>query len=180
MADLKTAALTATGPTLTRTFGDWLRTFRAVHGSVGTPCPRDRGFDLRSTDASRGERKMITGKKSIERLMTLPELSEMLRIPIETLYGWRHRGEGTGRRVDPSITFHGLRHSFVAILVAAGCNVREVSERAGHNSVAFTLTRYGGLFEDGSEAAVDRLDALLRGGSKDSDNVLQLDMRKLR
>jgi integrase len=60
-----------------------------------------------------------------------------------------------------AITYHGLRHSFVAILVAAGCNVREVSEWAGHNSVAFTLTRYGGLFEDGSEAAIDRLDALL-------------------
>ena len=55
----------------------------------------------------------------------------------------------------------GLRHSFVAILVAAGCNVREVSEWAGHNSVAFTLTRYGGLFEDGSNEAVDRLGALL-------------------
>jgi integrase len=59
------------------------------------------------------------------------------------------------------LTFHGLRHSFVAILVAAGCNVREVSEWAGHNSVAFTLTRYGGLFDDGADAAVDRLDALL-------------------
>jgi hypothetical protein len=58
--------------------------------------------------------------------------------------------------------------------------VREVSEWAGHNSVAFTLSRYGGLFEDGSEAAVDRLDALLGGGSKDSDNVLQLDTRKPR
>lgn len=58
-------------------------------------------------------------------------------------------------------TFHGLRHSFVAILVAAGCNVREVSEWAGHNSVAFTLTRYGGLFADGADEAVDRLDALL-------------------
>lgn len=58
-------------------------------------------------------------------------------------------------------TFHGLRHSFVSILVAAGCNVREVSEWAGHNSVAFTLTRYGGLYPDGSDAAVDRLDALL-------------------
>jgi hypothetical protein len=46
---------------------------------------------------------------------------------------------------------------------AAGCNVREVSEWAGHNSVAFTLTRYGGLFEDGADAAVDRLDALLGG-----------------
>ena len=61
----------------------------------------------------------------------------------------------------PRITFHGLRHSFVAILVAAGCNVREVSEWAGHSNVAFTLTRYGGLFEDGSDAAVDRLDELL-------------------
>ena len=59
------------------------------------------------------------------------------------------------------LTFHGLRHSFVAILVAAGCNVREVSEWAGHYSVAFTLTRYGGLFEDGSAEAVERLDALL-------------------
>jgi integrase len=61
------------------------------------------------------------------------------------------------------ITFHGLRHSFVAIMVAAGCNVREVSEWAGHNSVAFTLTRYGGLFEDSADAAVDRLDTLLDG-----------------
>lgn len=62
-------------------------------------------------------------------------------------------------------TFHGLRHSFVAILVAAGCNVREVSEWAGHNSVAFTLTRYGGLFDDGAAEAVDRLDALLVGST---------------
>ena len=80
----------------------------------------------------------------------------------------------------PSITFHGLRHSFVAILVAAGCNVREVSEWAGHNSVAFTLTRYGGLFEDGSDAAVDRLDALLGEGLKESDNVLRRHTRNLR
>ena len=69
------------------------------------------------------------------------------------------------------VTFHGLRHSFVAILVDAGCNVREVSEWAGHNSVAATLTRYGGLFEDGSETAVDRLDVLL-GGSRSRDRVL--------
>lgn len=61
------------------------------------------------------------------------------------------------------VTFHTLRHSFVAILVAAGCNVREVSEWAGHDSVAFTLTRYGGLFEDETDAAVDRLDNLLGG-----------------
>jgi hypothetical protein len=33
--------------------------------------------------------------------------------------------DGTG------FTFHGVRHSFVAILVAAGCTVREVSAWAG-------------------------------------------------
>jgi len=42
--------------------------------------------------------------------------------------------------------------------------VREVSEWAGHNSVAFTLTRYGGLFDDSTDAAVDRLDNLLGAG----------------
>jgi hypothetical protein len=50
----------------------------------------------------------------------------------------------------------------------------------GHHGVAFTLTRYGGLFKDGSEAAVDRLDLLLGGSSKVSGNVLHLDTRKLR
>jgi integrase len=73
-----------------------------------------------------------------------------------------------------AVTFHGLRHSFVAILVAAGCNVREVSEWAGHNSVVFTLTRYGRLFEDGSDAAVDRPDSLLTADSQRSGIVLRL------
>ncbi len=40
----------------------------------------------------------------VERLLTIAELSEMLGIPVDTLYGWRHRGEGpqgcrSGRRV---------------------------------------------------------------------------------
>lgn len=74
---------------------------------------------------------------------------------------WRPTVDSVGLS---GFTVHGLRHSFVAILVAAGCNVREVSEWAGHNSVAFTLTRYGGLFADSSDDAVDRLDALLGVG----------------
>jgi integrase len=50
------------------------------------------------------------------------------------------------------LRFHDLRHSFVALWVAAGANVKEVSVRAGHSSVAFTLDRYGHLYEDRSEA----------------------------
>jgi integrase len=70
---------------------------------------------------------------------------------------------GTKEARLTDFTFHTLPHTFVAILVAAGCNAREVLEWAGHNSVAFTLTRYGGLFEDDTDAAVDRLDDLLGG-----------------
>jgi integrase len=83
--------------------------------------------------------------------------------PLFRVWGRRVLRPAALRANLDDITFHGLRHSFVAIMVAAGCNVREVSEWAGHNSVAFTLTRYGGLFEDGADAAVDRLDALLAG-----------------
>ena len=79
-------------------------------------------------------------------------------------------GDSCGR--SPRRHLPRLRHSYVAILVDAGCNVREVSEWAGHNSVAFTLTRYGGLFEDSSDAAVKRLDALMsRGVDPTTDDV---------
>lgn len=81
-----------------------------------------------------------------------------------SLFARRVWGPAVAEAGLDGVTFHGLRHSFVAILVAAGCNVREVSEWAGHNNVAFTLTRYGGLFDDGSEEAVERLDALLGTG----------------
>ncbi|OYN95282.1 hypothetical protein CGZ95_16180 [Enemella evansiae] len=60
-------------------------------------------------------------------------------------------------------TLHGLRQGFHSHPGRGRVHVGEVSEWAGHNSVAFTLTRYGGLFQDNSHAAVDRLDALLGG-----------------
>jgi excisionase family DNA binding protein len=31
---------------------------------------------------------------AVEQLMTLHEVSEMLRVPEATLYGWRYRGDG--------------------------------------------------------------------------------------
>jgi integrase len=51
------------------------------------------------------------------------------------------------------------------------------------DALVFTAPRGGPLarsLEDGSEAAVDRLDLLLGGSSKVSGNVLHLDTRKLR
>jgi integrase len=60
-----------------------------------------------------------------------------------------------------TIRLHDLRHTFVALWIRAGANPKEVSVRAGHSSVAFTLDRYGHLYEDAEDAVPDRLDALL-------------------
>ena len=40
------------------------------------------------------------------------------------------------------IRLHDLRHTHATLLLAAGVNVKVVSERLGHSSVAFTLDRY--------------------------------------
>lgn len=40
------------------------------------------------------------------RLMSMEDLSEMLGIPMNTLYGWRYRGEGpSGFRVGRHVRF---------------------------------------------------------------------------
>jgi integrase len=44
------------------------------------------------------------------------------------------------------LRIHDLRHTAVALWIAAGANPKEVSVRAGHTSVSFTLDRYGHLF----------------------------------
>jgi len=41
-----------------------------------------------------------------ERLLSLSELSELLGVPVATLYGWRHRGEGpVGYRVGRHVRY---------------------------------------------------------------------------
>jgi integrase len=59
------------------------------------------------------------------------------------------------------LKFHELRHTFVALWIAAGANPKEVSVRAGHSSVAFTLDRYGHLYEGLQDEIPDRLDTPL-------------------
>jgi len=62
---------------------------------------------------------------------------------------------------------HDLRHTAVALWIAAGANPKEVATRAGHTSVSFTLDRYGHLFPGSDQRLSDALDAL----AADSDSV---------
>jgi integrase len=64
--------------------------------------------------------------------------------------------EDTGNHERP-LRPHDLRHTAVALWIAAGANPKEVAARAGHTSVSFTLDRYGHLFPEADERLRDRL-----------------------
>jgi integrase len=64
------------------------------------------------------------------------------------------------------LRIHDLRHTAVALWIAAGAGPKEVATRAGHTSVSFTLDRYGHLYPEADTALRDRLDALYVAGDQ--------------
>lgn len=72
---------------------------------------------------------------------------------------------------------HDLRHTAVALWIAAGASPKEIAARAGHSSVSVVLDRYGHLY-DGSEAAVnDRLDDLAAGARDGAGDAVVVRLR---
>lgn len=57
---------------------------------------------------------------------------------------------------------HDLRHTAVAMWIAAGASPKEVAVRAGHTSVSFCLDRYGHLFPSLDLALANRLDDMIQ------------------
>jgi integrase len=86
------------------------------------------------------------------------------------LTGWRTlRVTGFRNRIWPPATLaaglpglriHDLRHTAVALWIAAGASPKEVAVRAGHTSTSFVLDRYGHLFPESDAALRDRPDEL--------------------
>ena len=54
------------------------------------------------------------------------------------------------------IRFHDLRHTHATLLLASGANIKAVSARLGHASVAFTLDVYGHVMPGMDEALADK------------------------
>jgi integrase len=77
------------------------------------------------------------------------------------------------------LRIHDLRHTAVALWIAAGANPKEVAARAGHTSVSFTLDRYGHLYPESDAALRDRLDAIYSSGQRDQDAAV-LDLFQVR
>jgi len=63
----------------------------------------------------------------------------------------------------PGIRYHDLRHSAASILIALGCNVKEVSSFLGHNQVSTTLNVYAHLFNSSSIGLMQKYDSILSG-----------------
>jgi integrase len=72
------------------------------------------------------------------------------------------------------LRIHDLRHTAVALWIAAGASPKEVAARAGHTSVSFTLDRYGHLYPEADEALRSRLDALFVDGRGIGGRVIEL------
>jgi integrase len=68
---------------------------------------------------------------------------------------WRPATRAAGLE---GLRIHDLRHTAVALWIAAGAGPKEVATRAGHTSVSFTLDRYGHLYPEADRALRDRLD----------------------
>lgn len=60
---------------------------------------------------------------------------------------------------------HDLRHTAVALWIAAGADPKLIAERAGHTSVAVVLDRYGHLYPDSSARLNEALEAMGRAAA---------------
>jgi integrase len=76
--------------------------------------------------------------------------------------GWRRRIWAPAvRRADlEGLRPHDLRHTAVALWIAAGASPNEIAARAGHASVVTVLDRYGHLLPSGAELVNSALDEL--------------------
>lgn len=60
-------------------------------------------------------------------------------------------------QLDPSLTFHSLRHSFATRALETGVDVQALSELMGHSSVAFTLSCYGHCATEHKRAQMEKM-----------------------
>jgi integrase len=67
------------------------------------------------------------------------------------------------------LRLHDLRHTAVALWIAAGASPVEVAARAGHTSTVTVLDPYGHLLPGAGERVTDALDAMARSASPRGD-----------
>jgi integrase len=62
------------------------------------------------------------------------------------------------------LRFHDLRHTYAALMIAAGAHPKLLQAQLGHTSINVTLNTYGHLFPDAFADVGEALDRLVRAG----------------
>jgi integrase len=63
--------------------------------------------------------------------------------------------------LDP-IGLHEARHTFASYMIAAGANIKSITDIMGHGSVGVSIDRYGHMMPGGRDEVVERLDTYFR------------------
>jgi len=63
----------------------------------------------------------------------------------------------------PHVTFHGLRHTNISLLIAEGVDIRTIASRVGHAQPTTTLNLYSHMLRKSDQVAADRLEKRILG-----------------
>jgi integrase len=73
------------------------------------------------------------------------------------------------RRAQPApLRFRGLRHTYAALMVAAGAHPKLLQAQPGHTSINVTLNTYGHLFPDAFADVGPTLDHVVETGRSEA------------
>lgn len=74
---------------------------------------------------------------------------------------YHHRLRLLDKAEVPHMQPHDMRHLHVSLLIKRGLDVRTIADRIGHSDPAFTLRRYGHMFDEYRQAGAVNLTELL-------------------
>jgi integrase len=137
------------------------RTLVDINGALSFGEPKTRG-SRRVVSLSRTLVDGLTEQlsRATTQLMFPSPTGEPLRRSNFYHRTWRPAVRAAG--FAPAPRFHDLRHSHVAMLIAAGVPVKAIQERLGHASIVMTMDRYGHLLQTVDATLLEAVDAGLR------------------
>src|SRR5438034_2446893 len=130
--------------------------YRGEFVPVKTRASRRR-VDLSSTAAHVLRRQLLARKPNDGGLVFPSPRGEVLNDD-----NFRHRvfRPAVRRSRLAGLRFHDLRHTYAALMVAAGAHPKYLQAQMGHSSIRVTLDLYGHLFPDANRGVLDSLDAI--------------------
>ena len=134
-----------------------------------------RRVDLSSTAAHVLRRQLLARKPNAHGLVFPSPRGELLNDD-----NFRHRvfRSAVRRTKLTGFRFHDLRHTYAALMVAAGAHPKYLQAQMGHSSIRVTLDLYGHLFPDANRGVLESLDALTAPSTPHRTNAPKIGLQE--